>query len=145
MPPGKPTLTCTAGHEGHAYNFAVASAMTSVASGEGVAVTQPTRPQFCLKGWLRSFSQFFASFCPMSHPKSQAKVDVHSGAIRSCLQVCPCMRSCALQGRSPGRILIINLAKRYPLEREGVIKLTWLVLGGDPAVRSRRVEQFTAL
>ena len=24
-------------------------------------------------------------------------------------------------------------------------KLTWLVLGGDPAVRSRRVEQFTAL
>ena len=25
------------------------------------------------------------------------------------------------------------------------IKLTWLVLGGDPAVRSRRVEQFTAL
>ena len=26
-----------------------------------------------------------------------------------------------------------------------VCKLTWLVLGGDPAVRSRRVEQFTAL
>jgi len=24
-------------------------------------------------------------------------------------------------------------------------ELTWLVLGGDPAVRSRRVEQFTAL
>ena len=24
-------------------------------------------------------------------------------------------------------------------------KLTWLVLGGDPAARSRRVEQFTAL
>ena len=26
-----------------------------------------------------------------------------------------------------------------------VIKLTWLVLGGDPAARSHRVEQFTAL
>ena len=26
-----------------------------------------------------------------------------------------------------------------------VSKLTWLVLGGDPAARSRRVEQFTAL
>ena len=25
-----------------------------------------------------------------------------------------------------------------------VIKLTWLVLGGDPAARSHRVEQFTA-
>ena len=25
------------------------------------------------------------------------------------------------------------------------IKLTWLVLGGDPAARSRRVEQLTAL
>ena len=25
------------------------------------------------------------------------------------------------------------------------IKLTWLVLGGDPAARSHRVEQFTAL
>jgi len=24
-------------------------------------------------------------------------------------------------------------------------KLTWLVLGGDPAARSHRVEQFTAL
>ena len=27
----------------------------------------------------------------------------------------------------------------------GLFKLTWLVLGGDPAVRSHRVEQFTAL
>ena len=26
-----------------------------------------------------------------------------------------------------------------------VIKLTWLVLGGDPAARSHRVEHFTAL
>ena len=26
-----------------------------------------------------------------------------------------------------------------------VCKLTWLVLGGDPAARSHRVEQFTAL
>ena len=26
-----------------------------------------------------------------------------------------------------------------------VVKLTWLVLGGDPAARSHRVEQFTAL
>ncbi len=27
----------------------------------------------------------------------------------------------------------------------GACKLTWLVLGGDPAARSHRVEQFTAL
>ena len=27
----------------------------------------------------------------------------------------------------------------------GWFKLTWLVLGGDPAARSHRVEQFTAL
>ena len=26
-----------------------------------------------------------------------------------------------------------------------VIKITWLMLGGDPAARSHRVEQFTAL
>ena len=26
-----------------------------------------------------------------------------------------------------------------------LLKLTWLVLGGDPADRSHRVEQFTAL
>ena len=29
--------------------------------------------------------------------------------------------------------------------RRGNGKLTWLVLGGDPAARSHRVEQFTAL
>jgi hypothetical protein len=29
--------------------------------------------------------------------------------------------------------------------RHNDIKLTWLVLGGDPAARSHRVEQFTAL
>jgi hypothetical protein len=29
--------------------------------------------------------------------------------------------------------------------QHGKSKLTWLVLGGDAAVRSRRVEQFTAL
>ena len=28
--------------------------------------------------------------------------------------------------------------------QHGKSKLTWLVLGGDPAVRSRKVEQFTA-
>jgi hypothetical protein len=30
-------------------------------------------------------------------------------------------------------------------EQTLLIKLTWLVLGGDPAARSHRVEQFTAL
>ena len=30
-------------------------------------------------------------------------------------------------------------------ESKGCFKLTWLVLGGDPAARSHRVEQFTAL
>ena len=31
------------------------------------------------------------------------------------------------------------------LSRIGHCKLTWLVLGGDPAARSHRVEQLTAL
>jgi len=30
-------------------------------------------------------------------------------------------------------------------KQSDVSKLTWLVLGGDPAARSHRVEQFTAL
>ena len=42
-------------------------------------------------------------------------------------------------------ISAINFEFRYPVGRHPLIKLTWLVLGGDPAVRSRRVEQFTAL
>ena len=35
----------------------------------------------------------------------------------------------------------------FGLRVEGEVygKLTWLVLGGDPAARSHRVEQFTAL
>ncbi len=44
-------------------------------------------------------------------------------------------------GRDPGCLLSPSV-----LEGSWVSgKLTWLVLGGDPAVRSRRVEQFTAL
>jgi hypothetical protein len=31
------------------------------------------------------------------------------------------------------------------LKKATYVKLTWLVLGEDPAARSRRVEQFTAL
>ena len=34
---------------------------------------------------------------------------------------------------------------RVPPSHPLIIKLTWLVLGGDPAARSHRVEQFTAL
>ena len=34
---------------------------------------------------------------------------------------------------------------RHPGYRPTTCKLTWLVLGGDPAARSHRVEQFTAL
>jgi hypothetical protein len=50
-----------------------------------------------------------------------------------------------LCGGLVGGFAVVNLAGRYHVTREGVSKLTWLVLGGDPAVRSRRVEQFTAL
>ena len=39
--------------------------------------------------------------------------------------------------RTPGKFG--RLAPRH------MVKLTWLVLGEDPAVRSHRVEQFTAL
>ena len=35
----------------------------------------------------------------------------------------------------------VRLLPSQPL----ISKLTWLVLGGDPAARSHRVEQFTAL
>ena len=34
---------------------------------------------------------------------------------------------------------------RVPSSHPLISKLTWLVLGGDPAARSHRVEQFTAL
>ena len=34
---------------------------------------------------------------------------------------------------------------RVPPSHPLISKLTWLVLGGDPAARSHRVEQFTAL
>ena len=37
-----------------------------------------------------------------------------------------------------------KLSLRRSYARPGVSKLTWLVLGGDPAARSHRVEQFTA-
>ena len=39
-----------------------------------------------------------------------------------------------------GKFSNLNASKLHP-----VCKLTWLVLGGDPAARSHRVEQFTAL
>ena len=39
----------------------------------------------------------------------------------------------------------IVIAKHECIELVKASKLTWLVLGGDPAARSHRVEQFTAL
>ena len=39
----------------------------------------------------------------------------------------------------------IKRPKWSPSSRTTLCKLTWLVLGGDPAARSHRVEQFTAL
>ena len=41
-----------------------------------------------------------------------------------------------------------HLKKNKKIQQQAldkIDKLTWLVLGGDPAVRSRRVEQFAAL
>ena len=38
------------------------------------------------------------------------------------------------------RSSVYNLYRNIPM-----VKLTWLVLGGDPAARSHRVEQLTAL
>lgn len=42
---------------------------------------------------------------------------------------------------------LIQISSLYSLcvATESKIKLTWLVLGGDPVARSHRVEQFTAL
>ena len=42
------------------------------------------------------------------------------------------------------RALVLT-ASGSPRAQQAIGKLTWLVLGGDPAARSHRVEQFTAL
>ena len=40
----------------------------------------------------------------------------------------------------------INMSTKTSAAAHAIcFKLTWLVLGGDPAARSHRVEQFTAL
>ena len=38
-----------------------------------------------------------------------------------------------------------NARKKGCVSKASDVKLTWLVLGGDPVARSHRVEQFTAL
>ena len=38
-----------------------------------------------------------------------------------------------------------NARKKGCVSKAADVKLTWLVLGGDPVARSHRVEQFTAL
>ena len=38
-----------------------------------------------------------------------------------------------------------NARKKGCVSKASEVKLTWLVLGGDPVARSHRVEQFTAL
>ena len=38
-----------------------------------------------------------------------------------------------------------NARKKGCVSKASNVKLTWLVLGGDPVARSHRVEQFTAL
>ena len=45
--------------------------------------------------------------------------------------------------RQQRRTLLNSIMKRSSLRN--ITKVTWLVLGGDPAARSHRVEQFTAL
>ena len=42
----------------------------------------------------------------------------------------------------PNLFILLNLLLNFTSSNN---KLTWLVLGGDPAARSHRVEQFTAL
>ena len=49
-----------------------------------------------------------------------------------------------LRGRPPEHAPV-NVPLRNRNGRGRNVKLTWLVLGGDPAARSHRVEQFTAL
>ena len=49
---------------------------------------------------------------------------------------------CRLRPLSQARVVVILPS---PSLRLHACKLTWLALGGDPAARSRRVEQFTAL
>ena len=41
--------------------------------------------------------------------------------------------------------VISNARKKGCVSKASDVKLTWLVLGGDPVARSHRVEQFTAL
>ena len=50
----------------------------------------------------------------------------------------------ALKG-PPGKHCDVCIAEWCAPRLAAKHKLTWLVLGGDPAARSHRVEQFTAL
>ena len=45
-------------------------------------------------------------------------------------------------GDNQHNVFLSNYLRRVRVLHD---KLTWLVLGGDPAARSHRVEQFTAL
>ena len=47
-------------------------------------------------------------------------------------------------GQPSKQIEVFDYAEKLN-STSGSGKLTWLVLGGDPAARSHRVEQFTAL
>ena len=51
-------------------------------------------------------------------------------------------KECTAIAQIDQRFSLLGQIKTFPII---ACKLTWLVLGGDPAVRSRRVEQFTAL
>ena len=58
---------------------------------------------------------------------------VMSCAAMSCS--CMCINTCS------GSVILWSMIRCFGY----LCKLTWLVLGGDPAARSHRVEQFTAL
>ena len=64
---------------------------------------------------------------PNSHVEREAAHAIGMGEVQ-----CP-IEAARKQGTGAGQA------------RTPSIKLTWLVLGEDPAARSRRVEQFTAL
>jgi len=60
---------------------------------------------------------------------------------KRCREIIHCEQ---LAGRDKKKSLTIPYTANQHKQSD-VGKLTWLVLGGDPAARSHRVEQFTAL
>jgi hypothetical protein len=70
---------------------------------------------------------------------------VHNLIVSKKQRKCKALARMRIFGESPYTHQVDNLGLLNIVGFPGALKLTWLVLGEDPAARSHRVEQFTAL